>query len=82
MRPIHPLRALTGEEERILQRTAKATSERVDMVKRAKALLAVKAGQGYTAAAQEASYKSGDSVSQLAERFKVSIERRGRFASR
>jgi transposase len=69
MRPIHSLRALTGEEERVLQRTAKATSARVDLVKRAKALLAVKAGQGYTAAAQEAGYKSGDSVSQLVERF-------------
>ena len=69
MRSIHPLRALMGEEERALQRTVKASSERVDVVKRAKALLAVQAGQPYTEAAQEAGYKSGDSVSQLVERF-------------
>src|SRR5215470_14379181 len=69
MRAVHPLRVLTQEEEPALQRLAKATSERVDMVKRAKAILAVKAGKPYTQAAQEAGYKSGDSVSQLVERF-------------
>ena len=69
MRAVHPLRTLTQEEEQVLQRIAKATSERVDVVKRAKALLAVKAGKPYTQAAQEAGYKSGDSVSQLVERF-------------
>ncbi len=69
MRPAHPLRALTAAEERAVQRSAKATSERVDVVKRARALLAVKAGQAYTHAAHEAGYKSGDSVSQLVERF-------------
>ena len=69
MRPAHPLRAMTAAEERTVQRSAKATSERVDVVKRARALLAVKAGQSYTDAAHEAGYKSGDSVSQLVERF-------------
>jgi transposase len=69
MRAVHPLRALTQEEERALQRLVKATSERVDVVKRAKALLAVKAGKSYTQAAKLAGYKSGDSVSQLVERF-------------
>lgn len=69
MRPAHPLRTLSDEEERALQRTVKATSERVDVVKRARALLAVKASQAYTEAAHEAGYKSGDSVSQLVERF-------------
>ena len=69
MRAVHPLRVLTQEEEPALQRLAKATSERVDVVKRAKALLAVQAGKPYTQAAQEAGYKSGDSVSQLVERF-------------
>ena len=69
MRPAHPLRAVTPAEERALQRTAKATSERVDVVKRAQALLAVKAGKGYTEAAREAGYKIGDSISQLVERF-------------
>ncbi len=69
MRAVHPLRVLTQEEEQALQRTTKASSERLDVVKRAKALLAVRAGQPYTQAAQEAGYKSGDSVSQLVERF-------------
>ena len=69
MRAVHPLRALTAEEVRALQGYAKATSERVDVVKRARALLAVRAGQPYTQAAHEAGYKSGDSVSQLVERF-------------
>lgn len=69
MRVVHPLRPVTQEEEQALQRIVKATSERVDVVKRAKAILAVRAGQSYTQAAQEAGYKSGDSVSQLVERF-------------
>src|SRR5258706_8864120 len=69
MRAAHPLRAVTADEEQALQRTAKATSERVDVVNRARALLAVQAGQSYTQAAQAAGYKSGDSVSQLVERF-------------
>jgi transposase len=71
MKAAHPLRAMTAEEERMLERTAKASSERVDVVQRARALLAVHAGQAYTQAAQETGYKSGDSVSQLVERFNV-----------
>lgn len=69
MRAVHPLRAMSQEEEQSLERLAKASSERVDVVKRARAILAVKAGQSYTEAAQLAGYKSGDSVSQLVERF-------------
>ena len=69
MRALHPLRALTAEETRALQGLAKATSERVDVVKRARALLAVHAGQPYTQAAHESGYKSGDSVSLVVERF-------------
>lgn len=69
MRAAHPLRAVTPDEARALQRTAKATSERLDVVKRVQALLTVKAGRGYTEAAREAGYKSGDSISQLVERF-------------
>ena len=68
MRPIYPLRVLMGEVERSLRRIVKASSERVDVVKRARALLAVQAGQPYTVAAREAGYKSGDSVSQVVER--------------
>jgi transposase len=70
MRAEQPLREITAEEEQSLERMVKASSERVDVVKRAKALLAVKAGKAYTKAAEEAGYKSGDSVSQLVERFK------------
>src|SRR5258708_37371024 len=69
MRAIYPLRAMTPGEEQAVQHTAKATSERIDVVKRAQALLAVRAGQTYTQAAREAGDKSGDSVSQLVERF-------------
>jgi transposase len=69
MRAARPLRPLTQEEEQTLQRIVKASSERVDAVKRAKAILAVRGGKPYTEAAQEAGYKSGDSVSQLVERF-------------
>ena len=69
MKVAHPLRHVTQEEERALQRIVKASSERADVVKRAKAILVVRAGKPYSAAAQEAGYKSGDSVSQLVERF-------------
>src|SRR5262245_44230176 len=69
MKTQHPLRALTAEEERAVQRSAKATSERLDVVQRARALLGVHAGQSYTQAAHAAGYQSGDSVSQLVQRF-------------
>ena len=69
MRAARPLRPVTQEEEQTLQRIVKASSERVDVGKRAKAILAVRVGKPYTEAAQEAGYKSGDSVSQLVERF-------------
>jgi transposase len=65
----HPLRTVTPQEEQELRRVTKATSECLDVVKRARALLAVRAGQSFTDAAREAGYKSGDSVSQLVERF-------------
>jgi transposase len=64
-----PLRELTSQEERALQKLAKSTSERVDIVKRANALLSVRAGKSSTRAAQEAGYKSNDSVSELVSRF-------------
>src|SRR6266849_3584367 len=68
MRAVHLLRTLTQEEEQALQRIVKASSERVDVVIRAKAILAVRAGKPYNAAAQEAGHKGGDSVGQLVER--------------
>jgi transposase len=64
-----PLRALSEEEFEELQRIVKASSERLDRVRRAKALLAVVQGQPYTDAARQAGFKSGDSVAQLVARF-------------
>ncbi len=64
-----PLRALSEQEERELQRLAKATSERLDVVRRAKALVAVAAGKPFTEAAHEAGLKSGKGVGQLVKRF-------------
>jgi len=64
-----PLRELTQREERALQKLAKSTSERVDVVKRAKALLSVRAGKSYTEAARNAEYKSNDTISELVGRF-------------
>jgi transposase len=69
MRAVHPLRPMTPEEERTLERIVKAPSERADTVKRARAILAVRAGRPYAQAAREVGYKSGDSVSHLVERF-------------
>ena len=64
-----PLRALSEQEERELQRLVKATSERLDVVRRAKAVLAVAAGRPFTEAAHEAGVKSGDGVGKLVKRF-------------
>src|SRR5260370_36536390 len=54
-----PLRALSEQEERELKRLAKATSERLDVGHRAKALVAVASGKHFTEAAHEAGLKSG-----------------------
>jgi transposase len=67
-----PLRELSQQEEQVLQKLAKSTSERVDVVKRAKALLAVRAGTSYTEAARVAGYISNDTVSRLVSRFNQS----------
>jgi transposase len=64
-----PLRTLSEREERELKRVAKATSERLDVVRRAKALLAVAEGKPFTEAAREAGLKSGDGVGKLVKRF-------------
>src|SRR5213079_1693637 len=64
-----PLRALSEQEERELKRLANATSERLDVVRRAKALLAVASGKPFTEAAHEAGLKSGDGVGKLVKRF-------------
>jgi transposase len=62
------LRPLTTSEEQELQRIVKATSERVDTMRRAKALLWVAVGKSLTAAGQEASL-SREGVAQVVRRF-------------
>lgn len=64
-----PLRELTQQEEQVLQKLAKSTSERIDVVKRANALLSVRAGTSYTEAALVAGYKSNDTISRVVSRF-------------
>lgn len=62
------LRPLSEAEQQELQRIAKASSERVDTVKRAKALLAVAESKTFTQAGS-LSDLSREGVSQLVERF-------------
>jgi Helix-turn-helix domain len=64
-----PLRAMSEQEEREVQRLVTATSERLDVVRRAKALQAVARGRSFTEATHEAGLKSGDGVSKLVKRF-------------
>src|SRR5690348_8795661 len=67
--PKDPLRTLSEQEEHELHRIVKATSERGDVVRRAKALLVVADGQSFAEAARQAGLKSGYGVSKLVERF-------------
>src|SRR5258708_959548 len=62
------LRELKEEEWQELKRVVKATSERIDAIKRAKALLAVTAGATLTVAGQEAGL-SREAVAQMVKRF-------------
>lgn len=64
-----PLREFTRQEEQALQKLAKSTSERMDVVKRARALVSVRAGTSYTKAAEVVGYKSNDTISRLVSRF-------------
>ena len=64
-----PLRALSEQEERELRRLVKASSERVDVVRRARVLLTVATGTSFSQAASEAGLKSGDGVGKLVKRF-------------
>jgi transposase len=66
---MHPLRVLSEPEKRELQRLVKATSERLDVVRRARALLSVAGGRTFTDAAHQAGLKSGDGVGKLVMRF-------------
>ena len=64
-----PLRAVSAEEQAALERIAQASSERVDRVRRATALLAVAAGQPFARAAHRAGVRSGTAVAELVARF-------------
>jgi transposase len=64
-----PLRSLTEEERAAVEQLSRATSERVDVVARAQALLAVADGARFTAAAHAAGRRSGDAVARLVARF-------------
>jgi len=65
----HPLRLLSGQEERELHRLVKASSERIDVARRARALLVVAAGQSFAQAAGVAGFKEARSVGKLVKRF-------------
>ena len=64
-----PLRALTEEERRTLERLSRAQSAPAVQVTRAKVLLAVADGMSYIAAAHAVGRRSNDAVSQLVSRF-------------
>jgi predicted nucleic acid-binding protein len=56
-----PLRACTPEEQAVLERLARSSSERQDRVQRARALLAVAQGQAFAPAARQAGFASNAS---------------------
>src|SRR2546425_3664018 len=64
-----PLRAVTAEERAALERLSKASSARVDRVRRATALLAVADGKSFAAAARQAGLRSGPGVAGVVRRF-------------
>jgi transposase len=63
------LRTLMPEERATLERLVKATSERVDRVRRATALLAVAHGASFAGAARQVGLRSGTTVGNLVGRF-------------
>jgi transposase len=66
-----PLRPLTEEERRFLERLSRSQSQPAAHVARAKAVLAVAEGHSYTEAAKTAGYCVGDTVAKLVSRFNV-----------
>lgn len=64
-----PLRSVTAEERAALERLSKASSARVDRVRRATALLAVADGASFAAAARQAGLRSGPAVTGVVRRF-------------
>ena len=64
-----PLRPLTTEEYQALERVSKASSERVDTVRRARALQTVAQGHTFAQAARDAGFGSVTTVANLVSRF-------------
>jgi hypothetical protein len=64
-----PLRRMTRAERAALRRIVSGSSERVDEVRRATALLAVSEGSAFIHAAREAGLHSGTTVADLVGRF-------------
>jgi transposase len=64
-----PLRPLSTAEQAALERIVKSSSERVDHVRRACALLAVARGEAFIHAARQAGLHSGTTVADLVARF-------------
>ena len=64
-----PLRPLASEERAALEQLSRAQSEPASQVARARLVLAVAAGQSYTAAARSVGRRSGDAVARLVARF-------------
>jgi transposase len=64
-----PVRAFTPEEQALLERLTRSSSERQDRVQRARALLAVAQGQAFAAAARQAGFASHTTVAGLVARF-------------
>ena len=64
-----PLRGVTVVERAALEQIARASSERVDRVRRATALLTVARGAPFAQAAGQAGFRSGSAVAALVARF-------------
>src|SRR2546428_13418926 len=64
-----PLRPMSHAEQTALQRIVKSSSERLDQVRRATALLAVARGEAFIQAARAAGLRSGATVADLVARF-------------
>ena len=76
------LRPFSPDETAELTRLSKATAARLDHVRRARALLAVAAGQNFTAAARSAGFRSSSTITALITRFNargLAVSRPGRF---
>jgi len=64
-----PLRAMSTADQAALQRIVNSSSERIDHVRRAPALLAVARGEAFIQAARQAGLRSGTTVADLVARF-------------